>query len=229
MAERYDHFSSAGGPEDDCPYSWISEWLCEYVDGTMDPSMQAVFEEYMEANPELADHVERLCRTRTLLSECQCREEATERAKARLHEARQEEEAVSTEADELQMHGSPFRDALAEETALDPLTVPVSTGTVVAVASAMTLMLGVGMVAGATIFAPPESQEGASTALKEQVDPAPDRPARPSRTAGAFSQRSPSFSSWTSPPLPLKKMPVSTNDSAQTFSAPLLQQAGLNR
>ena len=54
----------------DAPYEWIDEWLCEYVDGTMDPSLEAVFEQYVEANPELKAHVERLQQTRDLLCEC---------------------------------------------------------------------------------------------------------------------------------------------------------------
>jgi len=58
------------GDGDDAPYRWIDEWLCEYVDGTMDPSLEAVFEQYVEANPELKAHVERLQKTRDLLCEC---------------------------------------------------------------------------------------------------------------------------------------------------------------
>ncbi|PSQ75835.1 MAG: hypothetical protein BRD33_03820 [Bacteroidetes bacterium QH_6_63_17] len=51
-------------------YEWLDEWLCEYVDGTMDPSMEAVFEQYVEANPELKAHVERLRKTREILCGC---------------------------------------------------------------------------------------------------------------------------------------------------------------
>ncbi len=59
-------------PDDDgdAPYEWLDEWLCEYVDGTMDPSLEAVFEQYVEANPELKAHVERLRETRDLLCDC---------------------------------------------------------------------------------------------------------------------------------------------------------------
>ena len=59
-------------PDDgDVPsYEWLDEWLCEYVDGTMDPSLEAVFEKYVEANPELKAHVERLQKTRELLCNC---------------------------------------------------------------------------------------------------------------------------------------------------------------
>ena len=57
-------------PDDDTPYAWLDEWLCEYVDGTMDPALEAVFEEYLRANPELNAHVERLKETRALLCAC---------------------------------------------------------------------------------------------------------------------------------------------------------------
>lgn len=59
------------GPDDgdDAPYKWLDEWLCEYVDGTMDPSLEAIFEQYVEANPELKAHVQRLKKTRELLCE----------------------------------------------------------------------------------------------------------------------------------------------------------------
>lgn len=58
------------GDGDHPPYEWLDEWLCEYVDGTMDPSLEAVFEQYVEANPELKAHVERLQETRELLCNC---------------------------------------------------------------------------------------------------------------------------------------------------------------
>ena len=51
-------------------YEWLDEWLCEYVDGTMDPSLEAVFEKYVEANPDLNAHVEQLQKTRELLCNC---------------------------------------------------------------------------------------------------------------------------------------------------------------
>lgn len=58
-------------PDDGAPsYEWLDEWLCEYVDGTMDPSLEAVFEQYVEANPELKAHVKRLRQTRDLLCGC---------------------------------------------------------------------------------------------------------------------------------------------------------------
>jgi hypothetical protein len=53
----------------------LDELLCEYVDGTMDPSVKIVFEEYLAENPDLAAHVRCLCETRRLLcriGQCEC-------------------------------------------------------------------------------------------------------------------------------------------------------------
>lgn len=70
-------------PEDGAPsYEWLDEWLCEYVDGTMDPSLEAVFEQYVEANPDLKAHVERLRQTRELLCGCDLPEEPSPNAQA---------------------------------------------------------------------------------------------------------------------------------------------------
>jgi len=54
---------------DDASYAWLDEWLCEYVDGTMDPSLKANFEKYVEANPELKAHIDQLNETRDLLGQ----------------------------------------------------------------------------------------------------------------------------------------------------------------
>lgn len=48
------------------------EFLCEYVDGTMDPVVREVFEEYLRLNPELRRHVECLQNTRLLLCRYGC-------------------------------------------------------------------------------------------------------------------------------------------------------------
>lgn len=169
MTERYPPPGNEDGPNDDCPYSWISEWLCEYVDGTMDPSMRAVFDEYLEANPELAAHVERLCRTRTLLNECECQRDAVERTKKRLQKVSVHEAIRAAEAEgEADADASPAPES-------DLLSVPVRATTVAAVASAMTLMLGLGMVAGATFFA--DQTEASHPVATEQAHHAPDRPA----------------------------------------------------
>ena len=51
----------------------LDELLCEYVDGTMDPTVREAFEEYLEANPDLANHAECLCQTRERLTQYRCR------------------------------------------------------------------------------------------------------------------------------------------------------------
>lgn len=76
-------FDGAGSNKDGTPsYDWLDEWLCEYVDGTMDPSLEAVFEKYVEANPELRAHVKRLQQTRELLCGCDLPEEPSPETQA---------------------------------------------------------------------------------------------------------------------------------------------------
>lgn len=53
--------------ESDQPDEQLDEFLCEYVDGTMDPAVRAAFEEFLEANPSIADHARCLCHTRSML------------------------------------------------------------------------------------------------------------------------------------------------------------------
>ena len=66
MSDRYDQDASL--PYDD----GLDEYLCEYVDGTMDPTVRRAFEEFLGANPALAAHVERLQRTRMLCTRQRC-------------------------------------------------------------------------------------------------------------------------------------------------------------
>ena len=49
------------------------EFLCEYVDGTMDPLVRNAFEEYVRVNPGMEEHIECLRRTRRLLCRYACR------------------------------------------------------------------------------------------------------------------------------------------------------------
>ncbi len=51
----------------DDEYPWLSEFLCEYVDGTMHPSARSAFEECLRGNPALRQHVARLQATRNAL------------------------------------------------------------------------------------------------------------------------------------------------------------------
>ena len=66
------------GYSDSKPYdaeNLEDEFLCEYVDGTMDPLVRHVFEEYVRGNPGMEEHIERLRSTRKLLCRyaCSCR------------------------------------------------------------------------------------------------------------------------------------------------------------
>lgn len=145
--------------DDNCPYSWLNEWLCEYVDGTMDPSLRRVFDEYVEANPELKAHVERLRHTRELLCQCSRRsqQEASDEVRARVQE--------QIECDMLRTPGS-LRDVVRER----PVT---------AFASTLMVALVVGMFAGATLFAPEvistRPAEEPETVQYEERAPAPGR------------------------------------------------------
>jgi anti-sigma factor RsiW len=78
MADSYDSSSEYPHPE-------MDELLCEYVDGTMDPSVRCVFEEYLRSDPNLAAHVERLGRTRRLLCKYGCSMQAPDNFQKRLH------------------------------------------------------------------------------------------------------------------------------------------------
>lgn len=66
--------------------SWMDEFLCEYVDGTMDCSVRAVFEECLECDSRLAKKVKHLRGTRRLLSEYSFRapKDLRKRVRARL-------------------------------------------------------------------------------------------------------------------------------------------------
>ncbi len=46
----------------------MDEFLCEYVDGSMDPVVLQAFEEYLRANPQMAAHAQCLCQAKALLS-----------------------------------------------------------------------------------------------------------------------------------------------------------------
>ncbi len=125
MADTYND-----SERDDCPYSWLNEWLCEYVDGTMDPSVRAVFDEYLEGNPKLAEHVEQLCRTRSLLCQCEEGRSAPEELRARL-----------CEQTEREMMQAPLPFFSSEQW-----------GVTVAAGSTMLVVLTVGIAIGATFF-----------------------------------------------------------------------------
>ena len=68
MTEGYDVPSGH-----DTAWRGLDEYLCEYVDGEMDPVVRHVFEELVRSDPDLASHVSCLCKVRDVLrSQCQC-------------------------------------------------------------------------------------------------------------------------------------------------------------
>ena len=77
MEEGYEH-----SEEND--FADMDEWLCEYVDGTIDPVVREALEEYMQTNPALASHVERLRETRHLLCRFGYRHKAPSRLQPEL-------------------------------------------------------------------------------------------------------------------------------------------------
>ncbi|MFK7843909.1 MAG: anti-sigma factor [Rhodothermales bacterium] len=75
-----DGYKNAGEHE----FDDLDEWLCEYVDGTIDPAVCSALEEYMQHNEELAAHVERLRETRHLLCQFGCSYQAPSGLQPRL-------------------------------------------------------------------------------------------------------------------------------------------------
>lgn len=147
-------------PDDGTPsYEWLDEWLCEYVDGTMDPSLEAVFEQYVEANPDLKAHVERLRQTRDLLCGCDLPEEPSSEA--------QSEVCSDIEGDLLQS-ASPLSEAVHHR--------PVAT---LGIASSVVVALVVGFLAGSMFVEPaalsptPLSSAGEQDAPTQAVQTAP--------------------------------------------------------
>lgn len=112
------------------------EFLCEYVDGTMDPSVRDAFEEYLRANPALAEHVERLRHTRMLLCQYGCQCKAPQGLQNRLR-----------------------RELACEMIRTQMPLFPIVTSRLQAVAaftSGMVVMLVLGMMVGAAVFSDPE-------------------------------------------------------------------------
>ena len=137
----------SGGEEPS--YEWLDEWLCEYVDGTMDPSLEAVFEQYVQANPELKAHVERLQETRDLLCSCGFPTEAPD----------------EVEAEVCQEVKCDLRESSVPESGADqdrPLTT-------LGLVSSVAVALVVGFLVGATVVNP--SPSGPAPANRVASDP----------------------------------------------------------
>jgi anti-sigma factor RsiW len=148
---------------DEPGYEWLDEWLCEYVDGTMDPSLEAVFEQYVEANPELKAHVQRLKETRDLLCRCGLPDDPPSDV----------EDEVCREV-ECDMR----RPARSAE---EPVRAPLARAGVV---SAVTAALVIGFLVGAMVVRPVSpaitSHDGAADPGAAEADAAPstERPVR---------------------------------------------------
>jgi anti-sigma factor RsiW len=147
----------------DAPYEWIDEWLCEYVDGTMDPSLEAVFEQYVEANPELKAHVERLQQTRDLL--CECGRSADPTADV------EPAACPETACDE------PASSAPASET---ERTRPV---VALGVVSSIAVAFALGLLVGATMVTPTAPLSSSSPTAIEQTTSPSEAPPRRARAA----------------------------------------------
>jgi len=145
------------GAGDDAPYEWLDEWLCEYVDGTMDPSLEAVFEQYVEANPELKAHVERLQETRELLCECGLSKEAPTELETEI--------CTEVECDLLQS-SMPLSEFIRNHSMAT-----------LGVVSSMAVALVVGFLVGATMVEPaPSPRHSASPQEAPATSPAPRAP-----------------------------------------------------
>jgi len=169
-----------GGPS----YEWLDEWLCEYVDGTMDPSLEAVFEQYVEADPELKAHVERLRQTRELLRGCDAPDEADSVSQAELSCAVEED--------------------LFQSSTVLPEEIGAPSTVAVGLVSSIAVALVVGFLAG-SMFVEPTSRSPAPTAgvvetqsssPSSRSEAPPRRPTRPASTppqAASFSGHEPLF------------------------------------
>lgn len=136
MTEGYDQRNNS-----DDPYPWLHEFLCEYVDGTMNPAQREAFEQYVRANPALARHIEQLCRARTLLCRHGCRLNASPDVRERL-QRRLAGEVMRTQA--------PVPAAFTQRL-----------GSAAALTSVMAVVVLVGMLGGA-LFIPADEGEGAT-------------------------------------------------------------------
>lgn len=117
----------------DCSYSWFDELLCEYVDGTMDPAVRRVFEEYLHTDPVLLQQVERLRDTRKLLCRHGCHTQGTRGLQARVRRRL---------AREMMCSQPPFFPQVTSQL-----------GFFVAVGSVMAAMVMVGLLVGAVLLA----------------------------------------------------------------------------
>ena len=117
----------------DCSHTWLDELLCEYVDGTMDPVVRTAFEEVLRRDADLADQVERLRCTRTLLCRHGCQMQAPHGLQTRMRQRL---------ACELMRAQQPAWPVVVHRL-----------GAAAMIASAMGVVLMLGMLAGMSLFA----------------------------------------------------------------------------
>lgn len=168
------------GDDEDLPYEWIDEWLCEYVDGTMDPSLEAVFEQYVEANPELKAHVQRLRQTRELLCGCDVPEDP---------EVMDPTPEVTSEVEEDLLQSSP---ALSESVHQRPTIA-------LGIVSSIAVALVVGFLAGSMFVAPTALSPSSPVSAVDSRGPSQqtvreEAPPRPGRTPMTRQAQGSSFS-----------------------------------
>lgn len=148
MADRYEEPSA-----DDWQYETLDELMCEYVDGTMDPAVRVVFEEYLAANPDIAAKAGCLKKTRSLLCQYGCHVEAPKGLHTRLRSR--------LACEMMQTQQAPLMAKTAEKVA--PF---------VTVTSAVVVMVFVGMLAS-TFFIEVYSHESSGSPSVSQIRATP--------------------------------------------------------
>lgn len=134
-------------------YARLDEFLCDYVDGTMDPAARIAFEDYLRANPDLEEHVRALSEARTILCRYGCGRNAPHGFQ---HQLRRQlaHEIRASESSRL-------------------ATVAPRLGKCVALASGMAVVLMLGMFVGATLFTGIDPAASPETALSSTQAPVP--------------------------------------------------------
>jgi len=192
-----DPSSSDGAPS----YEWLDEWLCEYVDGTMDPSMKAVFKQYVEADPELKAHVERLRKTREILCGCDapesdCPDLPTE---------------VESERNDASIQAPPVL-------AISPGK---RSGRTMGIAASIAVALVVGFLAGSVLVDPatlsPPTAEAVETDGPVQKTVRNEAPPRPGRSAAAVQSQ---VSSVSGDDVVLPGIPMSSATGTDSMDVP---------
>jgi hypothetical protein len=192
-----DHASLPPRDGDDASYAWLDEWLCEYVDGTMDPSLEAVFETYVEANPDLKAHIEQLNETREMLGHSGKPAPPSRAKRRRVCNRVQSRVCRKVECDMLRQQSS-FTDLVRDHSRA-----------ALGVASSMAVALVVGIFTGALLF-------GA------EADPAARSTVSTARSAVSSSGPSDGTQSVTPPSvtaiIPASQAPMSTPDPSATMT-----------